>query len=135
MEDFAFTLKFITQEMYDCTKEDYDDVFFQWYHRDERITVIDNYFERDSKGHLHCHGIVSLPEKYYRKSLSYPGLHYHLDPIYNRDGWIAYMQKSQSIDYSCSYEDVNKSPSEDISTEDTQVPEEIINNFKFNENI
>lgn len=93
MEDYAFTIKFLGEDKADCTAQDYMDVIAYWKETVPKCEIEDGTFEEDSRGRLHMHGIISLPLKTYRKKLLVRGLHCKLVLIYNRAGWIGYIQK------------------------------------------
>jgi len=93
MEDFAFTIKYVTEAMRNCVPSDYDKVFDTW---KSHGCVIDTcVYESDSKNVCHSHGIVRIPKGYLRKKLCRKGLHVKMDKITNRQGWLAYINKHQ----------------------------------------
>lgn len=49
--------------------------------------------ERDSKGKTHWHGIILLEKGFYRKRIMIRGFHTKLVELYNRAGWIKYIEK------------------------------------------
>lgn len=92
MQKFAYTLKDNRREQTDY--EMYFDII-----RKMGIEVLTVYRERDSRGKLHCHGIMSIPKHFYRKSLRmFQGIHLYLTPIRSQsqeDGWQEYCTKDQ----------------------------------------
>lgn len=57
--------------------------------------VQSNHFEKDSKGVLHCHGVVILKKGLFRKMLCPQGFHSKFVEIYDREGWDRYCMKDQ----------------------------------------
>lgn len=85
---FGFTVKDNRQDV-----TDYD----SFMDRAKRMEcdIQEYYPEKDSKGRLHLHGIISIPKGFYRKKLMMSGLHLKLEEIYDIDGWRRYCKKSQ----------------------------------------
>lgn len=94
MEDYAFTLKFTEKTKATCTPSDYMAIIEDWQKRGIKIEVIK--YEPDSKGVCHAHGILSAPKRFYFKKLKQVGLHYKIDPITDRKGWLTYINKNQA---------------------------------------
>jgi len=93
--EFAITVKFVSKAMRNCTPEDYDKLFDEW--RDKyNVIMLSRFFEPDTKGVCHCHGIIHVPNSFYRKNLMQKGLHYDMQQIYDRSGWLAYSKKFQN---------------------------------------
>lgn len=59
--------------------------------------VTRNYYEKDSKGKWHVHGVVELPKGFYRARVCLPGYHVHFKEIWNEEGWEDYMRKDQLL--------------------------------------
>lgn len=93
MGDYAFTIKFTEKTKKDCTPSDYDNILEAWKKRGIKIDTVK--YESDSQGRCHAHGICRLPVKFYIKQLTQKGLHYKLDSITDRQGWINYINKHQ----------------------------------------
>lgn len=56
------------------------------------------YFEKDSGktyNGLHAHGIIELKKGYLRKRLMKDGYHIKLEELYNKEGWLKYIRKSE----------------------------------------
>jgi len=71
---------------------------------DQVIRVLNRYgyvdchfYERDSSGKLHVHGIVQLRKGFMRKRLAIQGFHMHLVEIYERQGWEKYILKDEYL--------------------------------------
>lgn len=94
MVDYAFTLKFTEKAKAKCVPSDYDSVIEAWKKKGIKIEVIK--FEPDSKGVCHAHGILSVKKGFYFSKLKQVGLHYKIDPITDRQGWINYINKNQT---------------------------------------
>lgn len=100
MELFAFTLKklgsFMDTEFGFWHDEDryesyYREILDKW---DELGVLLMHYeIEKDSKGKPHMHGIVKVPEKFYRKNLVTHGSHLCMRLLYDDVGWLAYIRK------------------------------------------
>jgi len=56
-----------------------------------------HFYEKDSKGKLHVHGIVQLRKGFMRKRLGINGFHMHLVEIYERQGWEKYILKDEYL--------------------------------------
>jgi len=88
MQRYAFTIKDNRKE-----QSDYYSTFDQW--EKKGCIIRCKYAEQDSQGKLHYHGIVSIPEKCYRKALCPKGMHFMLKEIYDESGWDIYIKKDQ----------------------------------------
>jgi len=71
---------------------------------DQVIRVLNRYgyvdchfYERDSLGKLHVHGIVQLRKGFMRKRLAIQGFHMHLVEMYERQGWEKYILKDEYL--------------------------------------
>lgn len=53
------------------------------------------YYEPDSKGICHMHGIAYIPKGFLRKKICINGFHTKFVEIYDREGWIQYCKKNQ----------------------------------------
>lgn len=60
-----------------------------------RLEIVDSVGELDSRGKLHYHGIIRIPDTVYRKSLCPQGFHLILKQMSDREGWEAYYKKGQ----------------------------------------
>lgn len=110
MKDFAFTVKFLGDKLKHCNAQDYWEIFEQWCALDSDVDIIDHVFENNEEGdNLHVHGIIQLPDKFYRKKLSIQGMHFKLDEIFDRDGWIKYINKINKEDPSSDIDSDNSS--------------------------
>lgn len=62
----------------------------------ERFGLIDcHFYEKDSLGKLHVHGIILLRPNFHRKKLVSYGFHTYLEQVYNRAGWLKYITKHE----------------------------------------
>jgi len=61
-----------------------------------KIKVLYQYGERDSLNKFHWHGLLELPNGYYRKRLIQKGFNLHLREFYAGDEWLTYCKKSQN---------------------------------------
>lgn len=93
MQDYAFTIKYTTADKAKCVPSDYDEVFKRW--SNYKVVIQAKYYEPDSKGVCHVHGIVTMHKHMLYKRLGQPGMHMYMKPITDRDGWIRYIRKHQ----------------------------------------
>jgi len=57
----------------------------------------DQWFEKDPKGKIHCHGRILIRRNVYRKKITnIRGFHVKLVLIDDLEGWIAYCRKAQT---------------------------------------
>jgi len=86
---WAFTIKKLG--LNDVVVEDYIYPLEQF----AKFGLVDcQFFEKDSHGKLHVHGIVLLRKNFFRKRLIITGYHIKLDELYNRGGWERYITKA-----------------------------------------
>lgn len=92
----AFTLKKNVKllDFKKVTEKDYEEVFEQW---NEYGVLITKFYEFDSKGLLHVHGVIDLPKKALYKRLKPPGFHTLFKPITDLSGWEDYIRKDQVL--------------------------------------
>lgn len=56
-----------------------------------------HYYEKDSLGKFHVHGIINLRKGFFRKHLKFMGFHLKLVELYDRQGWERYIKKDQVV--------------------------------------
>jgi len=56
-----------------------------------------HFYEKDSLGKLHVHGIVQLRKGFLRKRLAIHGFHCHFEELYDRNGWEYYIARDQNL--------------------------------------
>lgn len=56
-------------------------------------------FEDDKhiKGGVHMHGVLNLPNNFLRKRLLVKGFNMKMDPIFDINGWVKYMEKDKRL--------------------------------------
>lgn len=87
---FAFTVKSLGT--IHLTELEYEkDIFDRWRKRGVEIEYCIP--ENDSTGKLHYHGIIYLEKGFYRRRLLCRGYHMKLVEIYDRAGWLRYIEK------------------------------------------
>lgn len=69
------------------------------------ITIEEKEHEYDSKGKLHYHGIIHLVKGFYRKRLTTPGFSVKLEELYDKEGWIKYINKDKANEHQLMYEE------------------------------
>lgn len=65
------------------------------------VHVQEPYFEDDSEGKLHMHGVLYARKNYFKKKLMVQGYYVYLTDIWNLDRWLEYCAKvkhTQEID-------------------------------------
>ena len=88
---WAFTVKKLG---HDVTTSDYAAVIELY----RKFGFVDShYYERDSVGKFHVHGIVQLRKGFLRKRLCLPGFHTKLVELYDRRGWELYILRDQYL--------------------------------------
>lgn len=94
MTEFAFTMKFTSKPK--SVPSDYINGPIKiWQQKGVKFEMYR--FESDSKGICHVHGIIILTKNFYRKCLRQKGLHFKIDEIYDRKGWMSYVLKNQKL--------------------------------------
>lgn len=91
---FAFTVKYNKGEAVD------DSDYYRWFDNARKCecNILKSVSEKDSKGRLHYHGVMSVPRSLYRKRLSMSGFHFKLVELYDAEGWDVYIMKQQDPD-------------------------------------
>lgn len=92
----AFTLKKL-RDPKNATLENYSDVLQKWMDMGLKIEAAE--FERDSKGILHIHGIVVMRKNFYRMRMKTTDYSLKLRDVYDKSGWIAYINKDKVRDF------------------------------------
>lgn len=62
--------------------------------------VVDVIYEKDKKGRLHIHGIVTFTRSPLFRMLCPKYYHSYFEELYDQAGWNRYMMKDQKIDNS-----------------------------------
>jgi len=89
---WAFTVKKLGSE--ELSPTDYAEII-QHYHKYGFVDC--HYYEKDSKGKMHVHGIILLRKGFMRKKLCAIGFHTKLVEMYDRRGWELYILKDQYL--------------------------------------
>lgn len=105
LKAFAYTIKPLSKEL----MNDECDAFFDNLDR-LKIKVEYKISERDSKGKLHYHGVILLPNGFYRKRLVVHGYSIKLVEMFDKAGWLKYIHK-------------------DVDTEDEKIRESMHNEY------
>lgn len=87
----AFTVKKLGSKN---EMEDYIPVFEKWSHL-TGVGMYPVYYEEDSKGILHAHGIILVQKNFYKKRLQTEGYYIYTTDCYHIENWHSYIQKSQ----------------------------------------
>lgn len=111
---YAYTVKVLSNKTMDPNYE--QDVFSRW--RKLGVEFDCSVSERDSKGKLHYHGIIYLRKGFYRRKLVVRGYHMKLEELYDRAGWIRYIEKDLKYKH---YEEQAKELSDEL-IEDVMTP-------------
>lgn len=86
----AFTVKKLGND--EVSIEDYRiNVLSKWARL--AVQIEEPYFEDDSKGKLHMHGVVVTRKNYYRRKLSVPGYYVYVTDCWNIERWLEYCSK------------------------------------------
>lgn len=94
-QSWAFTISDTTKE-HKYAKTDYK-LFWE---RCEQFGLRIEQREQEigpNKGVPHYHGIIEIPKGFYRKKLMMKGLHLKLEELYNKRGWMKYINKTHDI--------------------------------------
>lgn len=98
----AFTAKKLSNPL-SVTKEDYlNDVISVW-QKIPDIHLQEPFYELDSKGQLHIHGIITVKKHFYKKRLRINDYHIYIKDIYDIDQWISYISKQQKLHIKTTY--------------------------------
>lgn len=93
-QSWAFTISVTSGKLYPL------DTYDQFWKKCESygITVSAKELEVGSnKGVPHYHGIIEIPKGFYRKKLMIRGMHLRLEELYNKKGWMKYINKTHDI--------------------------------------
>lgn len=91
----AFTVKYNTiDELKPEVTEGHYDKFFAKLERN-KIKIEYKIFEKDKKGCIHSHGIMVVKKGLYLKKLKLATYHMKFKDIYDKEGWIKYIDKDQ----------------------------------------
>lgn len=91
---FSFTYKRNTRVKVFPTIEDYSPVL-DMLNMSGKVTHF--VYEEDKSGKLHIHGIALLPRDVRYTKLRLKGYTYNIKPIYNLEGWLAYLDKDKGL--------------------------------------
>lgn len=99
---FAYTIKHNSGDPDKVCETHYEPIFHKW--KQLGLELEYKIKEKDKQGRLHYHGILYLPKGFFRKRLmckASDGKQYHikLDEIFNRKGWIKYIEKDVKYNY------------------------------------
>lgn len=91
---YAFTVKKLGND--EISIEDYrSNVLNKWARL--AVQVQEPYFEEDSKGKLHMHGVFYARKNYYRRKLTVQGYYVYITDIWNLDKWLEYCSKIKKV--------------------------------------
>lgn len=90
---YAFTIKKMLGSPEMTVESDYRTIMKSWKIEGLKIPIYS--YENDTRGRLHIHGIVLIPEGYYRKNLITRGFSLKLVEIHNFAGWLDYLGKDR----------------------------------------
>lgn len=93
----AFTVKILGCAV-EGSVEDYQQNILNRWARLAGVTLREPYFEKDSSGCLHMHGIIYVRKGFYKKRLQTPGYYIHVKDCYDIDQWLEYCQKTAPLD-------------------------------------
>lgn len=88
----AFTVKKLGSDFEGQPIDDYQrNVLHKW--SKLAVMVQEPYFEEDSKGKIHMHGVLYARKNYYKKKLSVKGYYVYVTDIWDLDRWLEYCKK------------------------------------------
>lgn len=90
-KSYAFTVKKLgPRELNDLPE------YWKWLAKVEQECIVSRkYYETDSDGNLHMHGIILVRKNFYLKKLCMKGYHVKFEELYDYDGWVKYITKDQ----------------------------------------
>lgn len=93
----SFTVKRLGSAV-EANVEDYQQNILNRWARLAGVTLREPYFEQDSAGRLHMHGIIYVRKGFYKKRLQTLGYYIHVRDCYDLEHWLEYCQKTAPLD-------------------------------------